>query len=41
MNFKWLWDGGIGKTDKNTGTDIGIGLTASNPPRTRTHFLIC
>ena len=31
----------MGKTGKDTGTDMGIGLTTPNPPRTRIRFLVC
>jgi len=40
VGFKRVW-GGYGKTGKDTGMGMGIGLNAPNPPRTRTHFVVC
>ena len=40
VGFKWVWDG-MRKTDKDTGTGMGIGLTTPNPPHTCIHLLGC
>jgi len=31
----------MGKTGENTGLGMSIGLTAPNPPRIHTRFLVC